>query len=648
MSDIEKVASLYDRLLIVKDGVSEYAIYTEDEPTVRFAGEQLQAYIQRITGVCLPIADDLTKYSHYMILGTSDFEPVKAYSKKDSLRFDGFSIFNDCNNAYFTSNYSRGVLFAVYEFLEQQGCIFVQAAKSSEYIPKSDQIVLNKTMQNPSLEFRGITEAPLECTQEWVNEYLRIIDNASKNKINSIFIHCKIDQELVGVVSVIAEEIKKRGLILEIGGHGAERLIPDDFFDDKPYLFREKEGQRTKTGNICASSNEAIDIINKKIDDYLIRNPFVDILHCWFEDVEGGSWCSCDKCKEIPPIEQQFSVLSRMSKDINRKHPDKHIDMLLYHDTIIGVSDLDVRNDQGIYGFFAPRERCYAHGLDDENCSVNKAYLQALKDTVSTFGEDYSYVFEYYGDLILYVKNKTNFAHTISSDIKAYIKNGIRKVTTLCFGAYSNWAYPLNIFVFARHSWNSELNVEDTIELFSKGLGFNGSDYIKYLDLIEKASVQTYAFCGYGIQFGDIRVLPIEPVEYYKEHIEKIQKAIELLAKAEELLNKMISRANVKNVDHLKAESVIIKITQLETEAIYTRMYSRYMNKVYPGKLSSFELQQYGEKVVELQKQMIEIIKTVPLEIKGTVGNKTFPNHLCEEQIDIMQDVMKKEFNLSD
>ncbi|MFI4913138.1 MAG: DUF4838 domain-containing protein [Sedimentisphaeraceae bacterium JB056] len=645
--DWKKTVSLDDQLSIVEDGVSEYSIYAENEPTLRFAAEQLQSYIQQISGAHLPIVDEFNEDGCFIVLAKSDSELIKPCLQIQELEYDGFCIWNESKNIYITSNYPRGVLFAVYEFLEQQGCVFVQAAGIGEFVPELRNIFFCDTIfQNPSLELRGITQAPLEFTQEWVDEYYRIIDNAAKNKINSVFIHCKLELELTGITSVISDEIKKRGLVLEIGGHGAEKFINKDLFEQKPYLFREKDGRRTQTGNICSSSVEAMDIISQNLGDYFKRNENIDILHCWFEDVEGGSWCSCQQCKEVTPINQQFNVLSKISSNIKKVYPDKHLDMLLYHDTIIGISDLDVDNEQGIYGFFAPRERCYAHSLDDQNCPLNRRYFHALKDTVSIFGEDYSYIFEYYGDLILYVKNKTIFSRTIAGDIRAYANNGIRKMTTLCFGAYSVWAYPVNIFTYAKHCWNSDLDVNGTVKLFAKGLRLDGDDYIEYLELVQRADSKTYAFCGYEMQFGDIRVLPVEPLKYYGEHVSKIKEALQLLSQAEGVLERIAEGIAPEISDYLKYESIMLKITKLETESIYYRMHARYLNKIDAGSVSKHELAKCCKKVIDLQNEMKSIIQDVPLEIKGTVGSKTFPVHLCSEQIDIMRDVIENELGL--
>jgi hypothetical protein len=634
-------------VLIVRNSSTLFSIYAQNNPTTQFAAKELQKYVKSITGTDIPIVQELIKGKPYIILGTSEFAPVAALRKTMQLEFDGFSIFDHEGNLYFTSNYPRGVLFAVYDFLEMQGCIFVRAAQTNEFIPKRNHILYSgATTHSPTLEFRTLCEAPFDPNEAWASEFINIIDNAAKNKINSIFIHAGLGLGFAGPLKFVSAEIEKRGLNCEMGGHGLHLFVRREWLPDKPELFRMKNGRRTETGNICPSSKEAIDILTKGVEDYFAHNQQVDILHVWFEDGQGGSWCECPLCKGITPVRQQYNVLKNISARIKERYPEKSIDMLLYHDTSEGINLLE-KNEHGIYGFLAPRERCYAHSIDDNNCLTNRFYLQAIKDTVSIFGKDYSYAFEYYGDMVLYVKCQTNFARTIAKDINAYKNNGIRKIAVLSFGQYSTWAYALNLYVFAKHAWDGTLDVGKTIKQFSDGMGFEDNGFVDYLSLIEQASSDTFAFCGYARQYGDIHELQLVPLGYYGEHINKIDHSLLLLGEARRQLDALIAKSNPKTAAFLRYEDILLKITQLETEAIHARMYSRYMNNISPGKLTYQQLQAYGQKVIDNEKLMMDMISKVPVEVKGQISLKTFPDLLCRGQINVMSHIMETEFKKS-
>src|SRR5207247_9545328 len=73
----------------------------------------------------------------------------------------------------------------------------------------------------------------------------------------------------------------------------------------------------------------------------------------------------------------------------------------------------------------APRERCYAHALDDATCATNAAYRRALEAHLTLFAGRV-HVFEYYGDAILFGGCAVPLAGVMQRDLGRYARAGLR------------------------------------------------------------------------------------------------------------------------------------------------------------------------------------------------------------------------------
>ncbi len=112
---------------------------------------------------------------------------------------------------------------------------------------------------------------------------------------------------------------------------------------------------------------------------------------------------------------------------------------------------------------WAPRERCYSHAIDDPDCATNPRYFAALKRYMDLF-EGRGHVFEYYADAILFGGLGFAMPAVIARDLRAYRALGIRSVSCLTFGAFSVFAYPVNLIAFTRLAVNPDEEPEALLD----------------------------------------------------------------------------------------------------------------------------------------------------------------------------------------
>ncbi|GGD62888.1 DUF4838 domain-containing protein [Paenibacillus nasutitermitis] len=631
---------------IVNHQVCGVNIVCDDKAISLFAAEELQKYIAKATNGTLPICGAPVENRPSIFIGGLEWCKRQANSNcidADQLEYDGYCIVGVHGNLILTSREDRGILFAVYALLEHIGCKWFFPGPKGEFIPSLEEIVIDPTIcqiVNPDFEIRSFMDASHKNPSElWSAEMVELIDWCSKSKLNSITVHHEPHKELEGL-DRIKSEIKKRSLLYEFGGHGTQWFVDRELFESKPYLFREKDGVRRKDGNFCGSSDEAIALILKGVENVLATNDGIDILHLWFDDVYDGSWCECSSCRHMSIPDQIMNVINKIYAEISVKYPAIKGDMVLYHDTL-DAKEITIAPHPKVVGYIAPRERCYAHSIDDSSCELNRKYYSKTSNAVEVFGHQV-YVVEYYTDMILYSKMKMHFPQVIARDLAEYKKTGVNKITTLGFLRYSWWAYDFNLFVYANSSWDVNYDYRKGLNAFCEQIYPASSGImLEYYRLLEQASAGILAFCGYKDVLHDIRNIPPQSPEFQKQHIEKIKMSLNMLESCVCLLGEALVISAGKEKNMIQDEIQILYITQKETEATYHQMMGRYL-QAFEENADKSLIETYMDKAIEARMEIRRYIESVSDDLKGSSGHELFADHLCSDMIDFV-DSLKKE-----
>src|SRR5207247_261980 len=163
--------------------------------------------------------------------------------------------------------------------------------------------------------------------------------------------------------------------------------------------------------------------------------PGATDFHLWGLDLAGGGWCACPQCSGLSTADQALAACNAVADTLG---PGGRVFHLAYHDTL--GAPRAVRPDPRVWAEFAPRERCYAHALDDPACATNAAYRRALDAHLELFAGRV-HVFEYYGDAILFGGCAVPLAEVVERDLDYHARAGVRGVSCLVFGQYSLCAY---------------------------------------------------------------------------------------------------------------------------------------------------------------------------------------------------------------
>ena len=141
---------------------------------------------------------------------------------------------------------------------------------------------------------------------------------------------------------------------------------------------------------------------------------------------------------------------------------DARVVFLAYHDT--EDPPTQVRPKPGVSLLWAPRERCYAHALDDPKCPRNAGYLQRLKSCLKVFPPGEAEAFEYQLDQILYADLVPTLPGTLAGDLRCYRRLGLKVIEPLMVSLIRFRSLPANAFLTARLEWNENADTSALLQ----------------------------------------------------------------------------------------------------------------------------------------------------------------------------------------
>jgi hypothetical protein len=436
-------------------------------PEAQLAARELQRGLHLLTGLSLP--------SNPAGPSGRSIRLQHASSGADGFTWqaaqDGFLIYGES---------PRGLLFAVYSFLEALSFRWIgPGADGERYTPAQSFVLPDMPVHaEPGLPGRCLIlghYAFLADCEDWIVW-------AARNRLNTLFIHVLDDPFVeIGACPVrqwplyrerVLTLARERGLTIEFGGHGLAGLLPRNLFKTHPEAFRLHAGKRTPDHNFCPSSPFAAQQVRQNAQAWFRANPGMDVYHLWQDDIVGGGWCECERCREFSPSEQALLAVNLAAQALAQEDPRAQIAFLSYHETEPVPAKVTPRSN--VCMLWAPRMRCYAHSTDDPACQVNSPhYPQTLHAQIEHFsraGSPPARVFEYYLDAILFKNAAPPLLDVMQADLRFYRAAGVHTVQTLMTGG-APWSAPqINAWAFARLAWDAEQDADALLADFCRAV----------------------------------------------------------------------------------------------------------------------------------------------------------------------------------
>lgn len=433
---------------IIKDGQAHCVIVLapESSEAVQYAAQELQTYLQEISGVEVPIGDE-----------AGDSFPLRLVFDPE-LGEETLHLF--CNGSELTlaGGDDRGVCYAVYAFLEEcLGVRWFTAREEGEAIPRTQTVQVGHIdrTQSPDLPLRWIG------LKEW----------AFRNRCNV--------RTPVGEVRMLWP------------GHSFKRIIrPDDYFEEHPEFFalKQETGER-QTRQLCTSNPELIAEVIKNIRVRLDADPEIEIVGIAPND--GNGFCECENCRALDEpsrpsvfdvnyrylrmgIERHGALTRRMlifantvAHAIGESHPGVLVLCFFYNPSLQPPADTSLRPEPNLI-LHVCHNTCHGHPFAEGACERNDKFREWLDRWLEL--SDKVVLYEYYYKLGA-MGLPWPMMHNIIVDLPYLHSKGGYGLSPQ-YSADQPGVTGLSFYLAAKLAWNASLDPEALLaDYFEKFYG---------------------------------------------------------------------------------------------------------------------------------------------------------------------------------
>jgi hypothetical protein len=460
---------------IVAGGKSDFVISTAAKPgaSESLAASELQRYLKQMSGAELaikPADKDAPAKSIALHVDHESTEPMQDES---------WEIKSDGEHIQIAAHGSRGILYATYQFLDALGCRFLAPQLdhykgSAEVIPAQSDVTFDGKPRSgkPQLAYRKLyveeghshDAANLKQMAEWMPKVGYNILVIPTNYQGSGRVKWDTWREAV------TPELQKRGLIIEVGGHGYQNFLNADMedgalFTRHPEWFgQDAKGTRHKEKGwvLCTSNADAVAYLTKNFIDYVKARPEIQIYDFWPPD--GAKWCECAQCAKLgTPSDRQAILVHHVKEQVKPVRPDLHIEVLAYHTSVLPPEHAKL--DKDILLDFCPISQQFDYQINDPAAATNAGYVKGLQAWRSKFDGDisiYSYYRKYAWDSM-----PNLIPHYMQKDLQFYATIPTQGIST--YAEPGDWfTYELNHYVLAKLAWNVNADVDGIVGDFCK------------------------------------------------------------------------------------------------------------------------------------------------------------------------------------
>jgi hypothetical protein len=299
---------------------------------IHFAAQELQKYVEQMTGIRLNVEDEAAGVEGPKVLLTSgnwetgklgNWETGKLGPNflisqfpnfhspfsilppplRPPVGSDAFLIRTVGNTLVIAGGCDRAVLFGVYAFLERVGSRWF--GPGEEYVPSVDALEIPplEVSEAPALKWRALEliagsntaavdwMAKARLNVAWPETYTPLTDlQASEESMKAAAVPAMIE----------------RGLTIFWGGHVLPFLFSQEKYADHPEYFAQVQGKRLDPAvdfqaraQLCTSNPEVMRILTENTIAFLRHHPWIDVLFLWGNDTT--QWCECDSCRALEP-----------------------------------------------------------------------------------------------------------------------------------------------------------------------------------------------------------------------------------------------------------------------------------------------------------------------------------------------------------
>jgi hypothetical protein len=461
--------SAHAELTLVDHSASRYQIVIASNaiPSERYAAEELQRYIEKISDTKLPICTDAqSSRSREILLGdNSHLSSLGVALDLPKLGPEGFVLLTKGNRLIIAGGKPRGTLYAVYSLLEERlGVRWF--TPEVETIPHTDRLRLPSLNEThvPALDYREVF---------W-REMMRDADFAARHRLNGE--HYALKEKHGGPAVVYFPFV-----------HSLDQLIPRELYNEHPEYFPLRDGKRLQ-GYVqrCLWNPDVLKLAIRTVRRWIKEHPEATIISVSQNDT--ADWCQCEACKSLDDAEGSPSAsllrfVNAIADDIEKDYPNVRIDTLAYQYTRKPPKTLRPRRNVIIR--LCSIECCFAHPLASCPSAQNVRFRADIAAWAPVAPD--LYVWDYTPNFAHYEQPFPNFA-ALQPNVQFFVSNHVKGLFEQ--GNYSSGGYgemgPLRAYLLAKLLWDPAANLQKHIDEFLAAYYRQAAPQIhSYLELLQ-------------------------------------------------------------------------------------------------------------------------------------------------------------------
>lgn len=491
-------AGVFAQPLSLRKGDSGLPIVTEPSPSLvdQFAASELARYLDKITSAGFHVDTPAHVPMQAIVVGRGEVASVDPEFAQLPLGEDGYIIRRVGNRVLIAGGSDRATLYGVYAFLEKFGCRWF-APNFDFYGSAGGELVPH--LANPTVGDWDIVERPafkwrkLYIEEGWshtAENLKQMVDWMAKARINVL--DCPIDYQHWHRTkwdnwrAALTPELKKRGILIEVGGHGYPNFLPQEqYFSQHPDWFGMYQGKRSSDPRVVFSTAnpDAVRTFVANVKTYLKAHPEIDILDVWPPD--GARWSEAPEDVALgSPSERQMILLDHLDRELKPEFPKLRLQFNAYE--MFTVPPVEHKPDPGILVEYCPINRSFEEPLYDSSSPQNEEYFHNLALWLNGAIDPsnltiYSYITKY-----AWRSLPITIPHLIVDEARRFHNLGIGGLAT--YSEPGSWAtFELDHYITARALWNPQLDVDKELaDYTSLRYGAAGPSVLAYLRLVEQ------------------------------------------------------------------------------------------------------------------------------------------------------------------
>ena len=448
-------------------------------PVEKYAAEELQWFLEQVTGVKLPVASDAaplpskaillgeTRYSLALLNGGRDGARPSRCGGFDpkTLGSDGFRLAARPPHLVAYGSAKRGALYAAYEILETYaGCRWYASWHS--VIPKKGAVCVPANLddvQTPAFAMR----------QPYWYDINGHRDLAARLRVNGF--NCTLGDV----------DEKYGGDTFRFGGglgscHTFNRLLPPGiYFDEHPEYFSLVKGKRRKDRTqLCLTNPDVLRIVTSNVLARIRKDPGAK-----FYGVSQNDWynyCECEKCAAIDAEEESHAgtmvrFVNAIAEAVEKEFPDAVIETLAYQYTRKPPKKTRLRHN--VVPCLCSIECDFTRPIPESPYAENKAFMKDICGWKTQ--TDQLYLWDYVTEFQNFTLPFPN-VYALKGNLQFFRDNNVKEMFAegAQLGRHAEFA-ELKGWLLAKLMWNPELDVKPLIDDFFAGYYGKAAPFIR-------------------------------------------------------------------------------------------------------------------------------------------------------------------------